>query len=136
VLVNSEKTQLLMAEQRRGATELCREAGIAPPTLVKMLTGEEVRPISVGKIAAALNVPISSIAIPSALPFLNFASYETALAKQKMTESEAARRCGCSRQYLNVVRSGSCAISQKVLERLAKVLECSVEFLTEAEETV
>ena len=60
--VNKRKLQLAMAEKEFSAKHLSEVCGLSPATITKISNDQvEARPGTVGKIAKALNVPVTDI---------------------------------------------------------------------------
>lgn len=59
--LNKQKLMYLIVNNSLTAKELCKTAGIAYVTYKKMISGKSVKPISVSKIAKALNVKVEDL---------------------------------------------------------------------------
>lgn len=60
--VNSQKLQIAMANAAYSAKELSEKCGISQVTITRITKGvQEARPQTIGKIAKALNVPVTDI---------------------------------------------------------------------------
>lgn len=60
--VDNHKLDLLLARQRKSLREL-RGEGVSPQTLTRIRRGEDVKPKTVGGVAAALGVDVMDIII-------------------------------------------------------------------------
>ena len=58
--VDGHKLDLLLARQRKSLREL-RGKGVSPQTLTRIRRGEDVKPKTVGGVAAALGVDVEDI---------------------------------------------------------------------------
>lgn len=59
--INRKKLEIAMANACFNAKELASAAELPRPTLNNVITGRNVRPATVGKIARALNVPVENL---------------------------------------------------------------------------
>lgn len=59
--VNKKKLELAMATACMDARDLAATANLPRPTLNNAITGRNLRPATIGKIAKALNVPVEQI---------------------------------------------------------------------------
>ena len=61
MFVNKEKLQIAMATACMNAFELCRAADIRYQTYVRITNRKSTKPATIGKIARALNIPVTEI---------------------------------------------------------------------------
>lgn len=59
--VNKKKLELAMAKACMDSRDLAITANLPRPTLNNAITGRNLRPATIGKIAKALNVPVEQI---------------------------------------------------------------------------
>ena len=60
--INKQKLDLAMASMMYSAKELSKVCGVSPVTIARITKGtQQARPETVGKIAKALNVPVTDI---------------------------------------------------------------------------
>jgi DNA-binding XRE family transcriptional regulator len=55
--------------------------------------------------------------------------------KRHLTQAELARRCGLSRQFINIIEAGRAQPNVRVALHLAAILDCSVDDLFSGAET-
>ena len=58
---NKKKLELAMANACLNTEDLAIKATMPRPTINNVITGRNVRPATIGKIARALNVPVESL---------------------------------------------------------------------------
>lgn len=58
--VDTHKLELLLARQRKSLTAL-RNEGLSPQTLTRIRRGEDVKPKTIGSVAAALGVDVTEL---------------------------------------------------------------------------
>jgi predicted transcriptional regulator len=61
MVVNKQKLYLVMANNCITSGELQKKSSLPRGTFLNVITGKNVRPATVGKIAKALNVPVESL---------------------------------------------------------------------------
>lgn len=54
--IDKIKLQLLLAEKQLTSKELAEKAGVSQLTITKIMQDKKVKPITIGKIAAALDI--------------------------------------------------------------------------------
>jgi predicted transcriptional regulator len=59
--IDKQKLQIAMANACLTTVELQQAANMPRPTLNNAITGRGVRPVTIGKIAKALNVPVENL---------------------------------------------------------------------------
>ncbi len=59
--VDKNSLNLFMAEKRMNPYEVCRRAEISYETFRKLRNGKKGKPATIGKIAAALSVPVEKL---------------------------------------------------------------------------
>lgn len=60
--INLQKLQIAMANQEFSSKELSKKCGVSQVTITRITKGVQVaRPQTIGKIAKALNVPVTEI---------------------------------------------------------------------------
>lgn len=61
MLANKKKLELALATACMNPMELCKVAGIRYQTYRRITDGKEAKPATIGRIARALNVPVTDI---------------------------------------------------------------------------
>ena len=61
MIANKQKVQLAMANACLTSGDLQKKSGLPRGTFLNVITGRNVRPATVGKIAKALNVPVENL---------------------------------------------------------------------------
>lgn len=61
MVANKQKLNLAMANACMTSGELQHRSGLPRGTFLNVITGKNVRPATVGKIAKALNVPVENL---------------------------------------------------------------------------
>lgn len=61
--INTRQIELLIANQQRSYKEFCAKAGITERTLKQARNGNEIRPETAGRIAAALGVRVEDFVL-------------------------------------------------------------------------
>lgn len=59
--INKQKLQIALATACMTAKELIEKSGLSKAATMNAITGKKVKPITVGKIAKALNVPVENL---------------------------------------------------------------------------
>lgn len=59
--VNAKKLMIVLAECCMNPYDLCRKTGIQYQTYRRIVSGSNCKPATLGKIAKALNVPVTDI---------------------------------------------------------------------------
>ena len=59
--INKQKLQIALATACMTAKELIYKSGLSKAATMNAITGKKVKPITVGKIAKALNVPVENL---------------------------------------------------------------------------
>lgn len=61
--IDKIKLQLLLAEKQLTSKELAEKAGVSQLTITKIMQDKKVKPITIGKIAAALSIDPAELII-------------------------------------------------------------------------
>lgn len=59
--LDSNKVRIAIAESRLQVCEILEKAGISQKTWLRAYRGKSIRPVTAGKIAYALSVPVQSL---------------------------------------------------------------------------
>ena len=59
--INKQKLQIALATACMTAKEVIEKSGLSKAATMNAITGKKVKPITVGKIAKALNVPVENL---------------------------------------------------------------------------
>lgn len=61
MMADKQKLQLIMANACITSGDLQKKSGLPRGTFLNVITGKNVRPATIGKIAKALNVPVENL---------------------------------------------------------------------------
>ncbi|GAA0806682.1 hypothetical protein GCM10008910_45400 [Faecalicatena orotica] len=61
MIVNKQKLQIAMANRCMSSNDLQSKSELPRGTYINVVTGKSVRPVTLGKIAKALNVPVEDL---------------------------------------------------------------------------
>lgn len=63
LVIDKTKLTLIMADKCLTLSELCQITGIPKPTINNIVKGKKVKPVTVGKLAKGLGVPVSFLIV-------------------------------------------------------------------------